>query len=186
MPVLIAVGWGLAVGLACGGSFQKLTRLRLRGEMLMLPCFVVQAVVRGRGIGVVGSSSYALLIWTVVCLVLAACLLANRFIPGCYIGALGLLFNVAVVLANGGMPVGPRPGTGVTTVLAEGAQGSFYLIARSSTLFGPAGDTVPMRIAGDWLMFSMGDILLMIGVCVVVVWAMRQNREFGHPGGVPE
>lgn len=182
MPVLVALGWGLAVGLACGGSIRALGTLRLRGDVLILPCFVVQALLRGRGLGFSGVASLALLAWASASLVLAACLIANRRTPGCFLGALGLLLNVAVVLANGGMPVSARPGSEWTTVLVEGAQRSFYVAAHPSTLLPFVGDVVPFGAGGAWLMLSVGDILLLIGVCTVAICAMQSSHETGRPG----
>jgi len=86
MLALVAILWGVIVALACGGDLRHLGRLRLAGEAFIVPCFVFQAVVRGRGFGLTGIPSVSISLWAAASLVLCICLLLNWRRPGCYFG----------------------------------------------------------------------------------------------------
>ena len=180
MPALIAVTVGLGLGWLCGGRITELAHFRMWGEHAIIPCFVLQALTRGRIGGVSGVPNLAITLWTISSLLLAICLMANVRIPGCFVGAIGLLVNQLVVLANGGMPVGPSSSTGLIVLQGEQTVFGFYHQTVSSTLFNFAGDVVPFGLGRATLMMSIGDVLLMIGVCIVIAAAMLQDDSFGR------
>jgi len=169
MLALVAILWGVIVALACGGDLRHLGRLRLAGEAFIVPCFVFQAVVRGRGFGLTGIPSVSISLWAAASLVLCICLLLNWRRPGCYLAAVGVMLNVLVVLANRGMPVGLRPGSDDVAVAASGAQSQFYLVDSSGALMRTAADAIPLEFHGEWMMLSIGDVLLVVGIGVLLV-----------------
>lgn len=171
MPALCAVILGLSLGLGCGGRIGALSGLRLRGEVPIMTLFVVQAVLRGRILGSSEVSGVAIPVWVAVSLALTVCLFLNLKIPGCFVLAMGLITNLAVVLANNGMPVSASMSRS-TGVLAQAIARGFYAIAGPTTLGSFAGDVIPVELGWTTLMISMGDVLLMVGVCTTIVSAM--------------
>jgi hypothetical protein len=169
---LVAIVWGCAIGVVSGGSLRQLTQLRLIGEVFIVPCFVVQALTRGRAFALVGIPALSIGVWTAASVTLCVCLLLNWKRRGCYLAAVGVMLNVVVVLANHGMPVGPRPGSGDIGIVTTGAQAQFYLVDAPGMLLRVAADVLPLELRNAWLMLSVGDVLLAVGVGVVLVGAM--------------
>ncbi len=170
MPALFALGLGLGLGLVCGGRIGALSGLRLRGELLIVPLFVAQALLRGRLLGLSESTDLAIPVWVAVSLSLAVCLFLNLRVRGSFVLAMGFVANAVVVLANEGMPV-TTAGVPVNPV----ARG-FYVLAGPSTLGSFAGDVMPAQLGSATLMISIGDVLLVVGVCTMLISAML-NRD---------
>ena len=183
MPALVAVVVGIILGLASGGSLSRLGLLKLRLEWLIIPLFVVQAVARGRLLGMVGASQLSLPVWILASAVLVGAMLLNSRIPGMALGAVGILMNIDVVLVNGGMPVvlSQRIGLAATMSAAEVARstGSFYRVATDSDLLVWLGDIVPVAWGGSVLLVSPGDVVLMVAVAVIIVYGMMVSQESG-------
>ncbi len=171
MPALLALGLGLGLGLACGGRIGALSELRLRGELLIVPLFVAQALLRGRLPGMSESANLAIPVWVAVSLSLAACLFLNLRVRGSFVLAMGFVTNAIVVLANQGMPVSATTLT-TASILVNGVASGFYVIAGPSTLGSFAGDVMPAQLGSATLMISVGDVLLMAGVCTMLISAM--------------
>lgn len=171
MPALLALVLGLGLGLACGGRIGALSELRLRGELLIVPLFAVQALLRGRLLGIGEAADGAIPVWVAVSLSLAACFFLNLRVYGSFVLAMGFLANAAVVLANDGMPVSTTT-FNIASVPANGAASGFYIVAGPSTLASFAGDVMPTQLGWTTLMISAGDVLLMVGVCTMLVAAM--------------
>jgi hypothetical protein len=166
VTLLLSLGLGLLLRLLSGRSLADLSKVRLRGESVLVCFLVVQAIlpaVRIQG----GFARVAFLVWlsTFPALMLVAWL--NRKQPGMLVVALGLLFNFAVVAANGGMPVMPA------AVLAAGATGRLAIpVGDFVHILGGLGSRAlwladSMPFAGPaWLrgVPSAGDCLLCVGV----------------------
>ena len=176
MPALLAVVLGILLGWATGGSLRCLSRLKLRLEWLVLPLFVLQALARGRVLGLVGASQLSLFVWTMVSCLLVCAMLLNCKIPGMALGAVGVLMNADVVLLNAAMPValGNRLGSGSVEAAAGILQstGGFYRLARPADLIVWLGDIIPVAQANDLLLVSPGDVVLMVAVVCIIVHGM--------------
>src|SRR2546425_12181657 len=101
-------------------------------------------------------------------------LTVNRWIPGAAVMAVGLLMNLAVVAANGGMPVSARAvesagGTGST--LATDAAAKHHLMS-DRDLLAPLGDVIPLPPPAS-VVLSIGDLLLSAWVAWFVFQVMR-------------
>lgn len=167
MPALLAVVLGLGLGRFCGGHIGALSYLRLRGELLILPLFVLQAFLRGRALGSWGTLGGAMAVWVAVSLTLVVCLFFNLRVRGTFVLVMGLVMNLAVVLANNGMPVSTSSSEPVSLL-----ETGFYAVAGPWTLGGLAGDVMPVELGWATLMMSAGDVLLMVGVCTTIIGAM--------------
>lgn len=172
MFILYAVLVGLLAGLAVGGRLGGLADLRFRWPWVFMAGLVVQVVlfsdaVTGR-IGELGAPIYVL-----STLVVLVAVLANRRIVGMPVVALGALSNLAAIVANGGyMP---------TSVEAMAALGKTpKAVYSNSTLvpdpaLAPLTDIFAMPAWLPWAnIFSIGDVLIGVGVVVVIATAMRR------------
>ena len=181
MPALVAVLAGIVMGHLSGGSIRNLASLHLRGEALIVAAFALQAIARGRFVAVAGYPSMAVGAWVVASVALTITLLANTRIPGALVCALGVMLNLLVVLANGAMPVGHVPGAVEVSSLGQGVAASFYRFTDASTLAAFAGDVLPLRLLSMAMLLSIGDVLLMAGVCTAVVASMLSRPDMGSP-----
>jgi hypothetical protein len=182
VPALAAVLIGVLLGYAAGGGIGGLAELKLRYEWPVLALFVIQAVARGRLLGMVGASQLSLAVWVLASSLLVLAMAANWRIPGMALGATGVLMNVDVVLLNAGMPVrlGDSANTMSVAVAAEFAHstGSFYRVAQQADALKWLGDSMPITMGRSLVLVSPGDIVLVVAVAVVIVHGML----FGAPG----
>ena len=176
MPALAAVLVGILLGYAVGGSLTRLGRLKLRLEWLIIPLFVIQAVARGRMLGMIGASQWSLSVWTASSCVLVCAMLVNWRTPGIALGAAGILMNLDVVLLNRAMPVvlGERTGllAGVSAAEVARSTGTFYRVAAQGDLVAWLGDAMPVTWGRSAMLVSPGDVVLMVAVAVVIVYGM--------------
>jgi hypothetical protein len=189
MVYLNSVLVALALGILLGGSPAALGELRLERLWLayaaiglqviafpsnVLPWTTPDLVARGLWL-----FSYALLI---------AMILRNRHLRGIMILGAGLTCNLVAIIANRGlMPV--------TDDAQRGAGLSYDISNNSVSLTDPHLTALVDRFAAPgWLplanVYSVGDVLIGIGIVIVIVLAMRPRllRRAAPPRavGVPE
>jgi hypothetical protein len=186
MFILYAVVIGLAVGFLLGGRSAGLSQLQFRWPWVMLGGLFVQVIlfsdlVSSR-IGAAGPPIYAVSTGAVVLAVVA-----NRRITGMPVVALGAASNLLAILANGGfMPAANSALQALGKLEAPGYSNS--VVAPDPALW-PLTDIFALP---TWLpfanVFSVGDVLIGIGVAIVIVGAMRRlppRPALGHGRGVP-
>ena len=171
MIAAVAIVLGLAAGLLSGGTLRDAGRIYLKCEWVLLVVFVVQGVARGRLAGTT-ASSLGLAVWVASSILLVVLLAANWSSPGALVAAIGVVSNLDVVLLNWGMPVATGATPRVLEVIARSA--GFYRLAGPGTLAVWAGDTLPFRALGQSELFSVGDVLLSVGVAVLIAGAMTR------------
>ena len=184
MFILYAIAIGLLVGLIAGGRPAGLADLTLRWPWLMVVGLLVQVALFSTPvtdrIGALGPPLYV----ASTALVLAA-IWMNRRIPGMLIVAIGAGCNLSAIVANGGfMPADPA------TMAALG-KGDPTTYSNSAIVADPAlRPLTDIFVLPEWLpfanVFSVGDILIGLGVAVVIVVAMRRSvsstdLQAGHP-----
>ena len=162
MLALVAIAMGLLLVGLLGGSYRVLGDTRVRGELMILALFLVQAVARGAA-GRAGS--LGLIIWAGCSVALLLLMVVQIRVSGFALAALGIGLNAFVVLLNSGMPVVPPPGSVGQVAAAVSASAGFYHVADARTLLPVLGDVLP---AGSGIA-SIGDVLLALGVCVFIV-----------------
>jgi hypothetical protein len=122
-------------------------------------------------------------------LLVLATVLRNVRIPGMALAAVGAASNLLAIVANGGyMPAAPE------AVAAVGVGGPGY--TNSVVLTDPAVPYLTDVFAmPTWMpaanIFSLGDILLGIGIALTIALAMRGpspagHAELGSSGGAPD
>lgn len=180
MFILYALVIGVMLGLALGGRPAGLGGLRFRWGGLMLAGLLVQVVLFSEPvaerIGALGPPIYV----ASTSLVLAA-ILADRSIPGMAIVALGAVSNLAAIVANGGYMPATRP------ALAALGKSDPTMYSNSTTVADPAlGPLTDVFAMPAWLpfanVFSVGDVLIGVGVVATIILAMRSARPGTAPG----
>jgi len=185
MPAVVAVTLGILLGYAAGGSLGRLGGLKLRFELLIVPLFVLQALARGRLLGLVGASKWSLAVWVASSVLLVGAMLTNWKIPGMAIGVAGILMNLDTTLLNSAMPVvlGGRTELLASVSAAEVASssGSFYRVAQTGDLLTWMGDVMPVAWGRSMMLVSPGDVVLMVAVVAVIVWGMTVGDGRSSP-----
>jgi MFS family permease len=115
------------------------------------------------------------ILYVVSSLAVLACLVRNARIPGLAIAAVGGIANLVAIIANGGrMPVDPAaarivghvPPTGYTNTVEQ-------LTANLKPLTDIIAVPPPLPFAN---VYSLGDVLLVVGIAVTVSWALFVRR----------
>jgi cytochrome bd-type quinol oxidase subunit 2 len=173
MFVLYAVVAGLIAGWVAGGSGERLAALHIRWPALIVAGMVGQIVLFTEPVAQrVGEAGPALYVCSTS--VVLAALVRNLAIAGMPVVVAGATSNLVAVLANGGsMPASPEAlaaaGRAIPTVYSNSATSS------SPTLW-PLTDVLalpsPLPLAN---VFSVGDVLIGLGIAAVIVLAMRPS-----------
>jgi hypothetical protein len=176
--ILYAVAIGLLIGLILGGRFDRLARLPIRWPWLAVAGLLVQIVLFWRGVGN-ALGGLAPLVYVASTFAVFVFVLRNVRITGFPLIALGAASNLLAIVANGGyMPASPE----ALRQLAEaGPAGYSNSVELANPAFAPLTD---IFVLPRWLpfanVFSIGDVLIGLGVAVAIAWAMR-NPDLGLP-----
>lgn len=175
MFILYAIPIGVVAGFLAGGRLDGLAGLHFRWAWLAVAGFLVQVVLfalpTGDALASVGPAVY---VGSTVIVLLA--LLANVRTPGVAIIAAGAACNLVAIAANGGaMPVR------VETLAAAGLDphdGFSNSVVTAAPVLEPLTDVFAIP-AGVPLanVFSIGDLLIGVGIAVVIAAAMRRGRD---------
>jgi hypothetical protein len=172
---LLALALGVVIGSAAGGKLGHLTSLTFRGEVPVLVLFAVQAVARGRLYGT-APTAWGLWVWVGSSGLLCAVLTLNLDCPGVALAIAGILTNLFVVLANGFMPIS-LAGLSASSHSLLATTGGFYRFWHPGTFVPWMGDVLPLRLPGETLVLSVGDVLLEVGILIFIVAAMWRSPE---------
>jgi hypothetical protein len=184
MFILYAIAAGLLVGVALGGRWQALGSIPFRWAPLIFVGFLAQVVLFSDAVAErVGDAGPILYVLST--LAVGVAVLRNVALPGIPLVLAGAASNMVAILANGGfMPAAP----GALTSLGKSPP---TIYSNSAVVAQPALEFLTDRFAlPRWLpfanVFSIGDVLLAIGVFTLVVLTMRRGRDSGPAGGPPE
>jgi len=174
MFILYALVVGLGIGLLLGGQASRLGELKIRFAWLCVLGLAVQLLLFSDAvtsrIGDLGVPIYV-----VSTVVVAGAVAANYRIPGMAVVALGAFSNLVAIVANGGyMP---------TTAAALAATGFGEKTGYSNSALLPDPKLpwlTDIFAMPAWIpahnVFSIGDVLIGLGVVIVIVTAMRRPR----------
>lgn len=175
MTILYAIPAGILVGFLLRGRLDGLLELKFRWAWLAIGGLLVQVVLFTEfGDRIAGDAAPGVYVASTLAVLIA--LLRNIRLAGLPIAAIGSFLNLAAILANGGaMPADPGalhlagfegPGDHTNSVvLAEPA-----LRLLTDVFAVPAG--VPLANV-----FSVGDVLIAVGVAWAIAAAMRTAAE---------
>ena len=170
MFILYAIPIGIVVGLVAGGRIERIGDIRFRWVPLMIAGLVVQLAIFAEPIaGWVGDWGPAIYILSTGAVLVAV--LRNVRVPGVAIIAIGAACNLAAIIANGGwMPADP----GALASIGGLGSGPTNSIVLADPALRPLTDLFALP---SWLpftnIFSIGDVLIGLGVAVTIVQAMR-------------
>ena len=184
MFILYAIPIGLAVGLVAGGTVAPIGDIRFRwGPLMMLGLIVQLTLFSDAAAERVGDLGPALYVGSTILVVIAV--IRNLAIPGLPLVATGAASNLAAIVANGGyMPASPA-------AMAALGKDAPTIYSNSSVVAEPAlAPLTDIFALPPWLpfsnIFSIGDVIIGVGVVVVIAVAMRQGprpRQTIQPGG---
>jgi len=169
---LLAAGVGAVLG-----AFRQPHGAHLRAPVVVYPAIVVVGVALQLAIGWFDPGMQG----TVLGVSLAALTgfaLVNRHLPGMGVLAIGLGLNMAVVLANAGMPVRPAAlvdaGVATPDTLADTDPGAGRSLERDDDLVPFLGDIIPVEPLGAAM--SFGDLIALMGIGAVSGELVRHAR----------
>ena len=170
MFILYAIPIGVLIGLVSGGRLDRLSELRLRWVPIMLLGLAVQIALFSDPVGsVVRDAGPAIYLASTAAVFIAV--LRNLATPGIWLIAIGAGCNLAAIVANDGSMPADSIALGSVGGLPPGYTNS--IIATDPAL-GPLTD---LFVLPAWLpfanVFSIGDVLIGVGVAVTIVLAMR-------------
>jgi hypothetical protein len=155
-----AVAVGLLVGLASGGNWRRLGDLRIRWWAIFLVAIGLRVAA-----GLLASTEVARAIYVVSLFALVAVAIRNLALRGAPLIAAGIAANAAVISMNGGaMPVS------VDAIARAGVRAPSDPLHEVTASASPLGDVIPIPPLG---VYSIGDVLLALGVFVLIVWTMK-------------
>jgi hypothetical protein len=178
MFILYAVALGMVVGLLAGGRPSGLASLHIQWPAVIVGGLLAQVVLFA---GPVAARVTELPAWVGPALYLgstfavAAAVLRNWSIKGIPLVVAGAACNLAAVIANGGyMPAAPG-------ALVASGKAAPVIYSNSSVVPDPVlWPLTDIFALPSWLpaanVFSVGDVLIGLGIATVIVTAMRRRR----------
>ena len=188
LPVLLAVGLGLALG----GRLGNVALLELRAVWLFFAAITLQLVAFPLELFPWRTpETVASALWVLSYVLLLVAAVLNARITGVPVVALGMLLNLVAILANGGtMPVRYEAMHEAGAIDAKVAHGRTVgepdrvqvLQANSTALTDPSLPWLVDRWAApEWVpfanVFSVGDVVIAFGAVVIVLAAMGPYRQ---------
>ncbi len=177
LVIVLFVAMSLAV--LRGGRLTNLADIRLRMWWLLPLGFIMQGVA---GLVDPGVGFYLVLLSY---LPLLALMILNRDRDGLWLAGVGVLLNFTVIALNGGMPVLE----GAIEVAAGYAPGGADLTnAAKHTEMGPGtllpflADVIPIRMANQGSVISIGDVFLAVGLGRFLEAELRRPVRWFKPG----
>jgi hypothetical protein len=181
MFMLYSVVIGVIVGLLLGGRPGRLAELRLEWVWVAVAAMMVQTVLFTPGVWEAVGELVPPIYVASTGVVLLVILRNLRRAWALALVALGTASNLAAILANGGyMPV-TAEALGIAEPTKTLYGGNSVLTA--DPLLAPLVDRFMLP---DWLplatAFSVGDVLISVGIALVLIVAMRRSTEEPTPG----
>jgi hypothetical protein len=178
---LLAIAFGIVLGVAGGGNLSNLARLKFRWPWLLVTAVVVREAVTFTPLSRIDVARYIYML-TLALIVLWTIWHLKR-LPGIWLVTAGALSNLVVVAANGGrMPV--------SVEIARTQLGGILFQRGTIGQYTVMGPDTHLGFLGDWLSiwplpqaYSLGDLLIAVGLALVVLIAIHSSPE---PEAIPE
>ena len=173
MFILYAIPVGIAAGYLLGGRLDRLGDLHFHWAWLAIAGLLVQVVLFSPLVaGAIDAAGPRIYVASTAAVLVAV--LRNWRIPGLAIVAIGAACNLLAIAANGGvMPASPEAVAALGLDAAEGFSNSVVMV---DPALRPLTDIYALPA---WLpaanVFSIGDVLIGVGVAVVIALGMRRR-----------
>ena len=172
--MLLAIPLGIALGLVLRGRMASLATLRFRWAWLALAGLLVQVVLfTEAGDALAGSASPAIYVGSTAAVFVAV--VRNLRLTGMPIVALGALSNLAAIVGNGGaMPADPA----ALATAGLPAMDHMNSVVLADPALRPLTDIFALPEGMPFAnVYSVGDVLIAVGIVVVIAAAMRRPSE---------
>lgn len=173
----------LAVAVVRGGRLSNLGDIRLRLWLLLPTAFGLQAVtslLTDRG----WTATLGFWLILISFALLLVVIVTNRDRSGMWLAGLGVSMNLIVIALNGGMPVLEG-----AAVVASGFEsglnviGDFkHVLLDEGTRIPFLADVIPLRLAGQGQVLSLGDVFLAVGIGRFLEAELRRPVRWFKPG----
>ena len=183
MFILYAIPIGILLGFLLGGRFANLERVEFRWAPVALAGLAVQLVLfSGPVTERIGELGTPLYVGSTVVVLVA--LLRNLAIPGLAVVAVGAAANLAAIFSNGGsMPASADALAALGKEIGDAYSNS---VAVADPSLAPLTDIFAMP---RWMplanVYSVGDVLIGVGVAIAVATAMRGGASRNLPPEYP-
>jgi hypothetical protein len=176
--ILYAIPIGLLIGFLLGGRLDRLADLRFHWAWLAIAGLFVQVLLFSPLFERVGDLGPPIYVVSTAAVLVAV--LRNWRLPGLAIVALGAASNLLAITANGGvMPASPEAAASLGSDAGAGFSNSVVMI---DPALWPLTDIFALP---NWLpaanVFSIGDVLIGVGVAAVIALGMRGRRAPTEP-----
>jgi hypothetical protein len=178
----------LAIALLRGGRLTNLGDIELKAWWLLIIGFGLQASTR-----FLPDKSWAETAGLIMVLasfgLLMILVLVNRNLPGMWLAGVGVLMNLTVISLNGGMPVlaeAAEVASGFTQIDPDIAGSFKHVVLDSTTRVTALADVIPIRMAGQGQVISLGDVFLAVGLGRFLEHELRKPRRYFKHGARAE
>ena len=185
MFILLAIPVGIGLGYLLGGRLERLATLDFRWAGLAVAGLVAQLLLFSAPVsGVVGAAGPPLYVLSTIA-VLAAVLRNVRRLPGLVLVAIGAAANLAAIAANGG--VMPASAEAVAMAGLADTEGFSNSVVLADPALRPLTDVFALPAGVPFAnVFSLGDVLIGLGIVVVLAMGMRADTLGGSRGSSPD
>lgn len=179
MLILYALVIGIAAGAVAGGDVERLSELRVRWAPLAVAGFIVQiALFTDAGSALAGGAAPAIYVVSTAAVLVAV--LRNVALPGLPVVAAGAAANLVAIIANGGyMPADPGAlavAGGLPSVAQLEPAGYSNSLVTTTPALRPLTDIFALPAGVPFAnVFSVGDVLIGVGIAVAIFVAMRRR-----------
>jgi hypothetical protein len=183
MVLLLSIPIGIIVGFLAGGRLDALAQLRFRWAWLAVAGLIVQVVIFSEaGERLVGSLGPAIYVVSTAAVFVAV--LRNIRVAGMAIAAAGAACNLVAIATNGGrMPADPA----ALALAGLPVEDHLNSVVVANPAFRELTDIYAISAGLPFAnVFSVGDVLLGLGIVVVIALAMRRRVPTTLPEAHPE
>lgn len=180
MFVLIAVPIGVVVGLLLGGRIERLGQLRFLWAGLAIAGLAIQVLLFSTSIADTFPPGVGEAIYVASTGMVLIAVWRNLSVPGLAIVAIGAISNLAAVVANGG--VMPTTIDALRTAGLDTEAGFSNSAVLVDPALAPLTDIFAIPAAVPLAnVFSIGDVLIAIGLIVTIALGMRRADPETRP-----
>jgi len=173
--ILYAIPIGIVAGYVLGGRLDRLGDIRFRWGWLAIAGLMAQVILFSAPVAdVVGDLGPPLYVASTAAVLIAV--VRNWRIPGLALVVLGATSNLAAIAANGG--VMPASADAVAALGTEAGPGFSNSVVMADPALRPLTDIFALPV---WVpfanVFSVGDVLIGVGVATVIALGMRRTTR---------
>lgn len=169
----------MSVAVLRGGRLSNLADIRLRMWWLLPLGFLMQGAA-----GIVPTQvGFALVLLSY--LTLLALMILNRTRQGVWLAGVGVLLNFTVIALNGGMPVldgAVEVASGFAANVPDLTEDAKHTVLDADTLLPFLADVIPIRLANQGSVISIGDVFLAVGLGRFLEAELRRPVRWFRPG----